>query len=123
MILGDNREECLKDNLKTLKIRVLWQEELAIEKYEDLDAFGVLAAYVATTENRNLKDLFKKLKQPKVKAAMVAKRLAKEAQLDTSCESEVLEGKKSYTLILKSMFTVLIFFFHFLNNLITFSER
>ena len=69
MILGDNREECLKDNLKTLKIRVLWQEELAIEKYEDLDAFGVLDAYVATTENQNLK-------QPRVKAAMEAKRLA-----------------------------------------------
>ena len=97
------------------------QKQYGIEKYEDLEAFGVLAEYVRESKDENLKQLFKKLKQPRVEAAKEAARLAKRVRLERLIDHryDFLEGKKSYTLILKSMFKVLIFYiFNFRNNVI-----
>lgn len=58
---------------KTLKLEALWQEQYFIERYEDLDAFQLLAEYVANSEEEALKKLYKELKQPWTKAARLAK--------------------------------------------------
>jgi len=51
---------------------------------------------VRKSQDENLKQLFKKLKQPRVEAAKESSRLAKRARLETSIESNVSEGKISY---------------------------
>ena len=59
-------------------------KQYGIEKYQDLEAFGVLAEFARESQNENLKKLFKKLKQPGVEASKEAARYhyKKVAQID-----------------------------------------